>query len=234
MADVDIQCMSCGGEITVSDVVNVDKLKCRSCGGDFLRTNTDAAPTGPSPEEKRRSLMKSLKKKDAKQKLAIAKNAPAGKNADEVDVSRLAWEKLNDTEGQAEVQRQSHRMYSGLTWKAWLVFIVIGGIAGGLRYSGLVPPSILAQAVIYEVLVVVVLHIFVVLKAFQDSVFQGVLCVLLPPYSIYYLFSAADTFFLRAVVAGLLIGIGQDSGTLFHGWSITAIDSVNAWISSGG
>lgn len=234
MPDVDIQCMSCGNQISVSDVVNVDKLKCRSCGGDFLRTNADAAPAGPSPEEKRKSMMKSLHKEDAKQKLALSKNKSGKEQPEEENASRLAWEKLNNPEGQAEVQRQSQKMYSGLTWKAWLLFIIIGIIAGTLRYSGLIPSSVIQQAAIYEALTVLVLHIFIVLKAFQDSVFQGVLCVLLPPYSIYYLFSASDDFYLRALVGGLLVGLGQDSGILFHEWSMSAVVTVNEWIASGG
>ena len=183
--------------------------------------------------------MKSVDEKDAKKKIALSKKTSSATDSNEAesketDVSRLAWEKLNNPEGQKEVQRQSQKMYSGLTWKAWLLFIVIGAIAGTLRYSGLIPTSILQQAVLYEALTVLVFHIFIVLKAFQDSVFQGVLCVLLPPYSIYYLFSAADDFYLRAVVAGLLIGLGQDSGILFHEWSMSAVVTVNEWIASGG
>ena len=56
-------------------MVDIDKLKCRSCGGDFLRTSPDAAPTGPTAEEKRRSLMKSVDEKDAKKKVALSKKA---------------------------------------------------------------------------------------------------------------------------------------------------------------
>jgi hypothetical protein len=125
-------------------------------------------------------------------------------------------------------------MYSALTWKAWLAFFVIAIIAGTLRYSGLIPDHILEKAVIYEALTLAVLHIVIVLKAFQDSVFQGILCILLPPYAVYYLFSASDDFYLRAFIAGLLVGIGQDAGLIFHEWSVVGIDKVNDWIASGG
>jgi hypothetical protein len=166
-----------------------------------------------------------------------ASSAPAKPSVAETqqaEVNRLAWDKLNNPEAQAEVQRQSSKVYSALTWKAWVVFIVTAVIAGGLRYSGLVPSTILEQAAIYEAITMMVFYVVIVLKAFQDSVFQGILCVLLPPYAFYYLFSASDDFYLRAVMAGIMIGIVHDAGILFHKWSIFAIDAVNKWIASGG
>ncbi len=84
MPDVDIQCLSCGNAITVSDVVDVDKLKCRACGGDFLRANGDAAPAGPSPEQKRRSLMKKIQ-------VVAPKNPAAAKKEPEEGSHNLAW-----------------------------------------------------------------------------------------------------------------------------------------------
>ncbi len=231
MADVDIQCLSCGNQITVSDVVNVEKLKCHACGGDFLRSNAPAPAAGPTQEEKRRSLMR--KSAESIPTAAAPQQGKAQQPA-EPEVNRLAWDKLNNPEAQAEVQKQSQKMYSALTWKAWVCFIVTAAIAGTLRYSGLVPAGILEKAVFYEAILVAAFHVIIVLKAFQDSVFQGILCILLPPYAIYYLFSASDDFYLRAFIAGLLVGVGQDAAVVFHEWSVVGIDAVNKWISSGG
>jgi len=231
MADVDIQCLSCGNQITVSDVVDIAKLKCRACGGEFLRSNGEALTSNPVADEKRRSLMR---KSGPAPAVNVAAAQEASPESPKAEINRLAWEKLNNPAGQAEVQRQSKRMYSALTWKAWVVFFVVAIIAAVLRYSGLVPKSILEQAAIYEAVAVFVMYLIISLKAFQDSVFQGILCVLLPPYSLYYLFSASDDFYLRAVMAGVLIGVGQDAGLLFHEWSLTGIEAVNRWIASGG
>lgn len=227
MPDIDIQCLSCGNEISVSDIVDISKLKCRACGGEFLRSDGAAAPIGPSPEQKRRSLMKKVQRTEPRE--------PAPKQEQPKDETHnLAWEKLNNPEGQKEVQKESSKLYSALTWKAWVLFLVIAAISGGLRYSGIIPSYILAQAVLYEALIVVVIQVFILLKAFQDSVFQGVMCVLLPPYAFYYLFAESDDFNLRAVTAGLLVGLGQDAGLIFFEWSQTIIQSVNDWIASGG
>ena len=232
MADVDIQCLSCGNQITVSDVVDISKLKCRACGGEFLRTNGQPASVSAA-EDKRRTLMR---KSGGAPAVSVAAAAPQQSQAEspQAEINRLAWDKLNNPEGQAEVQRQSNKMYSALTWKAWVAFFITAVVAGGLRYSGLIPSTILEQAAIYEAIAMLVFYVIIVLKAFQDSVFQGILCLLLPPYAFYYLFSASDDFYLRAVMAGAMIGIAQDAGILFHKWSVFGIDAVNKWIASGG
>lgn len=220
--------MSCGNEISVSDVVDVSKLKCRGCGGEFLRLNAPDASDTAASEPKKRNLLKTKQPEQSEPQPEQQAETPAQPHR------RLLWEKINNPKGQAQVAKESKRMYSSLTWKAWLVFIVVAAICGTLRYGGIVPPEILQEAVLYEALTLLVLHIVITLKAFQDSIFQGVLCVLIPPYSIYYLFSASDDFMLRAIIAGLLIGIGQDAGIIYHEWSISIIDIVNKWIASGG
>jgi hypothetical protein len=63
---------------------------------------------------------------------------------------------------------------------------------------------------------------------------QGILCLFIPGYSFYYLFGVTDEFYLRAIVAGLLVGIGQDAAIQLkeHAGHITG--AVNDFISGGG
>lgn len=228
MPDIIIQCTSCSNEITVSDVVDISKLKCRGCGGSFLRANSPDKGSDPNASEKKRPLIKAKTTTGAEAQPEPQEAAPTEPH------KRLIWEKLNNTKGQKEVAKESRKMYSSLTWKAWLVFVIVASVCGFLRYGGVIPDATIREAAIYQALTLLVFHIVITLKAFQDSVFQGVLCILIPPYSIYYLFSASDDFMLRATIAGLLVGIGQDAGILFHEWSINVIDTVNEWIASGG
>jgi len=86
----------------------------------------------------------------------------------------------------------------------------------------------------YGPLVITAFHILAVLKAFQDSVFQGILCLLIPFYSFIYLFFVNDDFYARAVVAGLLVGIAQDSYLFFQTKIIVIYHAVSAWLASGG
>jgi hypothetical protein len=70
--------------------------------------------------------------------------------------------------------------------------------------------------------------------AFSDTVFQGILCLLVPFYSYYYLFFISDAFMVRAVAGGLLVGIAQDSMFVFQREAIRIITTVNDWIAAGG
>jgi hypothetical protein len=127
----------------------------------------------------------------------------------------------------AQAQVKSH-------WLAWLAFLILGGGMWYARYGHGLPQPYAAWLPLYGPYVVIVIHIIITLTAFQDTVFQGILCVLIPLYSFYYLFLISDAFFLRAIAAGLLVGIGQDSAIFFQRVANEVINNVNAWIAAGG
>ena len=52
-----------------------------------------------------------------------------------------------------------------------------------------------------------VLYVTIILRAFKDTIFQGLLC-LIPLYPFYYIILVCDDFYLRAVVAGTMVGVG--------------------------
>ena len=117
---------------------------------------------------------------------------------------------------------------------SWLTFLCIGGIMGFVRYSGIADPTYTAMLQVYGPYVVVIFHIVIVLAAFQDSAFQGILCLVIPLYSLYYLFVISDEFYLRAILAGILVGVGQDTAIFFQREGGDIIASVGGWIRSGG
>jgi hypothetical protein len=120
------------------------------------------------------------------------------------------------------------------TWGAWLLFLVVGGGMYYARYMNGLPAPYAAWLPAYGPYVIILLHIVIILTAFQDTVFQGILCLLIPLYSFYYLFLISDIFYLRALVAGLLVGLGVDSALFFQEVANHTIAVVNAWIASGG
>lgn len=117
---------------------------------------------------------------------------------------------------------------------AWLVFLAVGAAMWFARYGSYLRPEQVGMIKTYGPYVVILLHIIIILTAFQDTVFQGILCIIIPFYSFYYLFLVSDAFYLRALGAGLLIGIGVDSALFFQTVANQAIDKANAWIASGG
>lgn len=117
---------------------------------------------------------------------------------------------------------------------SWLVFLIFGGLMWGLRYGGLIEGHNLALLIKYGPYAVLVLHVVLVLMAMQDAIFQGILCLLIPLYSFYWLFAVSDAFLLRAAVAGLFVGIGLDSAAFYQTVLTDVSNSVRAWIESGG
>jgi hypothetical protein len=117
---------------------------------------------------------------------------------------------------------------------AWVLFLVLGATMWFLRYYAGAPAQYAMMLKDYGPYIVIVLHVVIVLTAFQDTVFQGILCLLIPFYSFYYLFLVSDSFYLRAVGAGLLVGVGVDSASFFQAHVGKWVDAVSGWIASGG
>ena len=117
---------------------------------------------------------------------------------------------------------------------SWIVFFVVGGITGFLRYGDALSPQHLNMMRDYSIWVVMIVYVMVVLAAYKDSVFQGILSTLIPFYGFYWLFMVTDAFMLRAIVGGLLVGLGQDYCVWFNEIAQETIQKVHARISSGG
>jgi hypothetical protein len=105
---------------------------------------------------------------------------------------------------------------------------------GFLRYGGFLPAEYLSWFPTYGPYAILVVHVILVLMAFKDGIFQGILCLLIPMYSFYYLFIVTDQFYFRAVVAGLLVGVGVDSAVFFQAKFLDVAEEVRGWIASGG
>ena len=117
---------------------------------------------------------------------------------------------------------------------AWAVFILLGAGMYFVRYRGILPGEYLRTMITWGPYVVLGIHVMLVLRAFQDSIFHGILALLVPLYSFYWLFAVSDDFLIRAVVAGLLVGLGQDSAIFYQQVLSEVMANVNQWISSGG
>jgi len=62
-----------------------------------------------------------------------------------------------------------------------------------------------------------VLHLTVVVDAFSDNIMTGLLCLFIPFYSIFYLYSQCDSYVLRLAVGVLLAPFGWDGVARVYG-----------------
>lgn len=133
-----------------------------------------------------------------------------------------------------QTKRKRARVYFAKHLLNWLLFAVLAGIMAYLRYGGGLSPQNLALFRRFGPWVLLGFHLLVVLEAFRDSVFQGILCLIIPLYSVYYLFLLSDQFLLRSIVAGTLVGIGEDGFWVLRDLVIEVTTAVESWIRSGG
>jgi len=212
MADIDIQCQKCGNVVTVSEFADPSAIVCRKCGGKLQKQ----AAVVPKP----RATVKVLTHEEVA--ATAAKDEPPA----------AEW-RFHKNIHKEELSGQS-TLFSAHHMGSWLVFLVVGGIAGWLRYGGFLGPTELATMKTYSPILLLILHVLIILAAFKTSVFQGILGILIPPYPYYFLFAVADEFYLRAFVGGALIGIGQDGFLFVSKEGVQIYNAVTQWIASGG
>lgn len=117
---------------------------------------------------------------------------------------------------------------------SWIVFFVVGGITGFLRYGDYISSGNLNMIIEYGKWLVLAVYVAIVLAAFKDAVFQGILSLLIPFYGFYWLFFISDAFMMRALVGGVMVGMGQDFCTWFNEVAQATMVNVQTWIGSGG
>ena len=213
MADIQIQCEQCGQEVTLSQYADPSAVVCRVCG-QRLRQPGMAAP--PPPMEK-----ESLK---LRPRTVVVDARDLEAEAETMEVTNKAW------------FRKAPKKKVGMTHAliGWGLFLVLGAGMGTLRYGDVLSPSNMSLLQEFGPYIFIAVNIVIVLMAFTDQIFQGILVLLVPFYSIFYIFMISDKFIVRALFAGLLVGIGQDSLIWFQATSGEVIESVQTWIETGG
>jgi uncharacterized membrane protein YidH (DUF202 family) len=234
MADISISCPSCGNQITVSEFVDADSLVCVKCKAKVpvpkrqppppasaglklapLAT-LPPAPIAPEPGKK--------DKKEAKGRAdrgVVVHTAP-GSAAD-------GFQKLLPSAKRSTRRRRGGKMMALVL--PWVLFVILGLALAWARYwPNALPPRYFEMLVTGGVWALVALHCIVVIDAFGDEVFQGMLCVLVPGYTVYHLFVNSDKYFLRSIAAAFLLAFGWDAALAGTKRWQQVYAAVNAWI----
>jgi len=234
VADIEITCPNCATVTTISEFVDDAKLQCRSCGAHLEKPGAlaqaakcEGTPVSPPPPTQ------------SGLRLAKRQREYTAPPTDEGDNALKAIVEAPATQGQTvplelrpEIKDDTRRINHAAIAAA--LFVVLGGAMGYLRYGNILPEDILALTVEYSWIAFVAFHAMIVLKAMTDNIMQGILCLLVPGYSLFYIFTISDDFYLRAALAGLLVGIGQDTSIKLTAYASTITQIVNGFIAEGG
>ncbi len=215
MADIHIVCKDCTQEFRVSEFVDKDSFTCPACGAE------NEKPAGAGTVEKKKPLK--LKPRQNTENTVTKETYAEARENSSWNVREQISEDLSK-----DKKRSFHCAGS------WILFILLGVTTGFLRYGGFLPEDNVTQIQEYGPFVILFFHVVILLKAFKDSVFQGILCLLIPFYSVYYIFLVSDAFYMRAILGGLLVGTGQDTAFFLNEKFHQMINTVNNFIQTGG
>ncbi|MEI6970128.1 MAG: hypothetical protein WCL44_01305 [bacterium] len=187
MADIAVRCGECGAETSISEYVDPEMAKCRACGVKLSVPNI--APAGPKPPPPR-------------------EKAPEGPSP----LERSTMTAFRAAHARRERVRKRKRIIS---WTPslltiWLIFI-IGIILLGLLRFVLLGQSDREFIVKGALAALLVLHFTVVVDAFADNIMTGLLCLFIPFYSLFYLYTMCDSYILRLSVGILGVPFGLDA-----------------------
>ncbi|MDP6491158.1 MAG: hypothetical protein QGH42_06610 [Kiritimatiellia bacterium] len=218
MADVEVKCEQCGAPVVLSEYAAINTISCRSCGSALK-----AVPTSPTDSVSERLK---LKQREAADESEEDSDAATG---DEEESTWRFDRYIEKSRGNIKTETKQ----SGVIW-SWLCFIVIAALMASIRFLYIMPPDYLAMLQLYGPYIALMMHIVIILMAFKDTVFQGILCLLIPGYSFFYLFLVSDNFWARALMGGLLVGIGFDSALFYKDVAADVYRTVSDYIASGG
>lgn len=220
MADITLTCARCGAEITLSQYAQPDSLVCSKC---------QAPLAMPAAEQlnSERLLPENIRK--AKADAAAAKAA----NPDKRDIPLL------DITSQIHHRKRRVRMDSLMpTAKAFALFLVLTAVFVYLRffngYQLFLAKDDLALLRIGGTVAILFFHVSIVIEALTNDFLTGLLCLLVPGYSLYYLFTESDSFWLRAIMMALIIAFGKDFAYYVQDYAMSLFNFINAWLESGG
>ena len=193
MADVTFHCLNCGKTIIISQFVDQSTLSCPDCGSS-LRL---AAPA------KEFNLKNSqLNLKHNRGAVNVHSDTKPNEGTTQSDLMQGTFERHKSKEKKSKMGKSHLQVFGGI-----MLFLALGGIMYFIRYSGHESvDTIRGYLESYGIWVVLLGHLVILSIAMKDSFMQGLLCLLIPCYSIYYLL-ICDHIFLRATFLAILVGI---------------------------
>lgn len=228
MADITVTCTRCDGTLKVSEYADIDILKCRLCGAPMKKPGGHGA--GEEATEKTPAVRLATPKAPPKAETLTDAERAAMDNHRKV---RSFFPRLLSRPPKVSRRRSQGKPTSVIRY--WALFIAVLLISAAIRWGNVISsPSTFDGMIDAALIFFGFLHLVMVTEAFRDDIFQGILCVFIPFYSLYYLVRLTDSLWLRAIGVGLLIPFGYDLMDFLTEVSIHTYTFISEWIAGGG
>lgn len=115
----------------------------------------------------------------------------------------------------------------------WLIFLVLGGALVGWQYYVGENPGSIKSYLLTRLVLFSLIQLVVILLAFDDGLGQGILCLLLPFYFLYYIFVRMENLTLRGLFAAMYLAMATELYFIPSQALITVIqENINVFIVS--
>jgi hypothetical protein len=192
VADIVLKCVACGRENKVSEYASSEALVCASC---------HHALDIPEPEKTSGKLqMRKLESQQAETLTGEAKdNVVEEKIRRESSVASAAV--LGDVHKARGKVKRPHVFWS------YLSFLIVCGTLVGLQYMMKQRPDLMETYEWARIGFSVIATILLLAVAFQDSTFQGLLCLFVLPYAIYYAAVRLESYWIQGIFMGVIVAL---------------------------
>jgi len=191
VADIILKCVACGRENKVSEYASPEALVCLSCHHAL-----------DIPEPEKRSAKLQMRRLDGQHAETLT-----GETRDNVVEEKIRRDSavasaavLGDVHKAREKVSRPHAFWSYLT------FLLVSGTLVGLQYMMKQRPELMETYEWARIGFGAIGVVLLLVVAFQDSAFQGLLCLLLP-YAIYYAAVRLETYWIQGIFMGVIVAL---------------------------
>ncbi len=189
MADIAIKCPACGRENKISEYASADMFVCSACKKPLEQ---------PSHAAGARLKVRTIE--DNRRSTLVGERIPPPLE----EAKRIAEAGAQVEAVVKDVHKARTKVKTYKTLWNYLAFLLVGGILVGGQYLVQRNPALMQSYAMTRLVVMGLTTLAVLLAAFQDSTFQGLLCFL-PPYTLYYAFVRLESFALRGAFAAVCV-----------------------------
>ena len=181
MPDITVVCRQCGREHKISEYAKIETLNCAECKAPLelppktaVRSGISVAPPKPKAPEKTTDALRAIKKAQS------------------------------DTVSTSSVHDKEVELSKPPLWQAILGFAAVAGVLGYFlmhwqEYQGYLQYYIWARNILFLGSSLLLLVI-----AYHDAIGHGAVCVVFPPYMLWYAWTRLESYALRGVFFGII------------------------------
>ena len=220
MADITISCPKCKRDITVSEYVAGTSVRCPACESSVALP--DAEPRGGLQ----------LKRQDRRRTLAGPESDESAPAIAATEANPYETEQLN--QALKSVHKVRRKIDKPKIWIGWLVCLALTAMMLWMQHAGQSNLNIRDNYLMIRLFIGLFVYIMVLIVAFQDGYLQGILCLLVAPYTIYYAFVRLERPVLTGLVVAMSVSLGAEMHYMKDQATITLVqDALQVFIEGG-